>query len=246
MAHQFDTGMTLPQRTVLRRGVVALLAPLARPAGYLQALIGWGRAIDGETDHVGLDELYRALNGRSPAVVVALADRQPTDRAIGGFASKSMIELRVYFFSNHERDLLRGRLEIDAAGLASDVANPGLDVAMEHVEELLVGQRPGAVPSIKQLKFMSEEPIAAIPEATIWLQRYAVQVDRVINPNRGVTEMVKEFYGIVRTSGMTATATGGVFGDTYGDVYADLFGGASSGDPVPDPPVAQTLTDVEP
>lgn len=215
VTHSFDTGGPLAQRTALRRGAVTLLTQLARPTGYLQAVISWGGTVESKGDHPGLDELYKALNGRSPAIAVSLADRSPTGPAIGGFASKSEIEIDVFFFSNHNRDLL-SRLEIDPVGVSSDVADPGLDIAMEHVEELLVGKYPSVMKSIKQLRFVSEEPITSIPECTIWLQRYAVTVDRVINPNRTITDMVTEFFTIVRTSGLN------------------------------DPPVAQVLSDVDP
>lgn len=203
MAHVFDTGIALAQRTKLRRSVLDLLAPLGRASGgYLHAIEPWGGVIRGYQDELGIGLMHEALVGRSPAVLVALGDRLPTDKHLGGFASRCSVELLVYFYSSSLRGDLEGRVEIDAVGLADNRADPGLDVMLEHVEELLVGQRPGTTPTIKNIVFRGEEEVRTEADFSLWLQRYTVAVDRAINPNRGITEMLTEFRTAVRTSDM--------------------------------------------
>lgn len=202
MAHVFDTGLPLAQRTKLRRAIVTLLAPLVRPTGYLYGVVPWGGVIHGSADELGISLMHEALGGRAPAVAVALGDRLPTDKHIGGYASKNTIELLVYFYNNHQRSELEGRTELDAVALASNTADPGLDVMMEHVEELLVGQFAGSTPTIKNVVFRGEEEIRTEADFSLWQQRYTVGVDRVVNAHRGITEMLEQFRTAVRTSDM--------------------------------------------
>lgn len=205
---RFDTKANLPQRTLLRRGAVALLAELARPIGYLQAVTGWGGTIRSHQDMDGITELHTALAGRSPAIAVGLLDRRTTKRHIGGFAAVGKIELSVYFYSNHRRSLVEGRLEPDAVALVDDLADPGLEVAMEHAEELLVGRYPSVTKSIKSISHVNEEDlIIASEDFTIFVQRYEVEVDRVINPNRNATERLEQFHSATRTADMDEDVT---------------------------------------
>lgn len=193
----FDTGLALAQRTVLRRGAIALLAELARPVGYLQAVIGWGGTIRSHQDIDGIDQLHAALSGRAPGIAVSLLDAETTDRTIGGFASKAQIEMSVYFYSNHSRGDVEGRLEPDNVALVDDTADPGLEIAMEHAKELLIGQYPGSHKSIKQIALQREEHLVTT-EFTIFVQRYVVLVDQIINRDRKVTQRVTEFMTTVR------------------------------------------------
>jgi hypothetical protein len=214
MAHQFDTGLARAQRTLVRDGVVAVLSGLLRVnGGYLQAVVPWGGIVRGYTDEVGIDMLHRALNGRAPAIAVALGDRIAAPAGIGGFNFKADIELVLYHYSNHPRSMTSGRTTIDAAALASDVLDPGLDVQLEHAEDLLIGQRLGgpettnevnekkrSTPTIKRIVPTREEELATEAGWTLWAQRYAVQVERTINPHRGVTQMLEEIRTLVRTT----------------------------------------------
>lgn len=201
MAHAFDTGLTRAQRTLIRAGAVSLLAPLLRSAGgYLQAIIPWGGVVRSYQDLEGIDLLWAAFNGRAPSVAIALGDRVPSPAGMGGFNFTSKLELVAYHYSNHPRDLESGRLEIDVAGLAANTADPGLDVMMEHVEELLIGQRCGASATIKQIRPTREEELRSENGYSLWAQRYEVQVERTINPNRGISQLITEFRANVRTS----------------------------------------------
>lgn len=214
MAHSFDTGLAMPQRTLIRRGVIDLLAGLKRSAGgYLHAVRPFGGIVRSFTDELGIDLLWKALSGGSPAIAVALGDRATHPTGMGGFKGAGELELFVYVYSSHPRDMLTGRHEADVVAAASNTADPGIDVIMEHVEELLVGQRVGATavtspvnevnratPSIKQIQFGREEELRTEVAFTLWLQRYSVTVTRSIDKYRNVSQLLEEIRTKVRTS----------------------------------------------
>lgn len=201
MAHQFDTGLQRAQRTTIRNGAVTLLSGLLRSnGGYLQAVIPWGGLVRGYTDQVGIDMLMVALNGRAPGIAVGLGDRTIKPGGVGGFAFKASVQLVVYFYSSHARDITDGRMAIDVAALAADTADPGLELIMEQIEELLVGQYPGTNSTVKQVVPYLEEELRTEPNETLWAQHYSVVVDRVINPYRTLTQLLTDFRTKVRTS----------------------------------------------
>lgn len=207
MAHAFDTGLALPQRTLIRRGAVQLLSGLLRAnGGYLAAVIRWGGVVRGYTDERGIELLTEALNGRAPAIAIALGDYDTSPAGMGGFNFKGPMELTAYHYASSLRDETDGRTEIDAVGLASNLADPGLDVMLEHARELLVGQRCGASATIKQIVPTREEELVTENGFTLWAQRYSVTVSSTINPNRGVTQILDEIRANVRTSDVVTTA----------------------------------------
>lgn len=201
MPHAFDTGLARPQRTLIRDGAVTLLSGLLRAnGGYLQAVVPWGGVVRSYQDDVGIEQLYEALQGRAPAVAIALGDRASSPAGMGGFNFTGDVELLAYHFSNHPRDLELGRLAPDVVALADVTADPGLDVQLEHVEELLVGQRCGASATIKSIVPVREEELRTENGLTLWLQRYSVTVARKINANRGVTQLLEELHSKIRTT----------------------------------------------
>ena len=213
MAHQFDTGLAKPLRTLIRDGVVELLSGLLAPTGYLRAVIPWGGIVRGYTDELGIDLLWAALNGRAPAIAVGLGDRVAKPAGMGGHNHTADLELVVYLICNNQRSTTEGRHKADVRALASDLLDPGLDVMMEHAEELIIGQRVGgtsstnavgevwrSTPAIKQIVPTREEELKTDNTATLWAQRYALTVLRTINPKRGVTQMLEELRSVIRTT----------------------------------------------
>lgn len=203
MSHSFDTGLTRAQRTLIRNGPVTLLSGLLRSnGGYLNAVIPWGGVVRSYTDDAGISELWAALLGRAPSIAIAVGDRALHPAGMGGFNFKGEVELVLYHYSNHPRDLELGRLEIDAAGLAADTFDPGLDCQMEHAEELLIGQYANGAnsPTIKQIVPTREEELRTENAFTLWAQRYQVTVARSINPLRGLTQILDELRTSVRVS----------------------------------------------
>ncbi len=219
MAHAFDTGLARTQRTLIRDGIVELLGGLLHNdhdgelGGYLRAVIPWGGVIRGFTDEIGIDLLWSALNGRAPAIAVCLGDKVGQNAGLGGFNVKADLELVLYHYSNNQISMTDGRTSISTRAGSSNARDPGLDVMLEHAEELVLGQRVGATlatnpigeksrstPSIKQVVFLREEELRTDKTLTLWAQRFSVRVDRVIDPHRGVTQMLEEIRTVLRTT----------------------------------------------
>lgn len=200
MAHTFDTELARPQRTLIVQGAVGLLAGLKRPTGYLRAVIEWGGVIRSYADDEGIDELWQALQGSAPGVAVVLGDRTSRPAGMGGFKSQSELELLIYFLNANPRSLAVGRQSSDAGALAVDTADPGLHVMFEHVEELLVGQRCGNTATIKQIHLTREQEVRTRNGYSLWLQSYALTLDRQINEYRTVTQMLTDLRTTIRVS----------------------------------------------
>lgn len=206
MAHSFDTHLASAQRTLIRAGAVSLLSGLlVANGGYLQAVIPYGGIVRGYTDEIGLELLKEAFQGRAPAIAIALGDCSLSPAGIGGYNFTGELELVAYHYSNHPRNVELGRLEPDVAALASDTADPGLDIVMEHTMELLIGQRCGASASIKQIRPSREEELRTENGFSLWAQRFDITVTRNINKNRTITQLITEFRSNVRTSDAPTT-----------------------------------------
>ncbi len=218
MSHAFVTADTRPQRTRIQRGAIDLLAGLKRPVGYLVDVIPWGAVVRNDRDEEGVAMLVDAIGGRTPSIAVALGDRVFENLGIGGVGGRAEIELLVYFASSNARNQQIGRQEIDSTGTASDTADPGLHVMMEHALELLIGQYPGgaARTASKQLRIDREEELATTPAITLWLQTYKVTTATKVNEWRNATQL------------LTAIGMTGVSGDVLPqdriDVVIELQG----------------------
>lgn len=176
MSHTFDTGLSLPQRTVVRRAAVSVLSLLKRPTGYLASVKAFGGVVRSYTDQPDMELLLKAL-GATPAIGVALATREFQTAALGGRQALSELQLLLYFANQHGRDGLTGRHESDSVSGVDDTADPGLDVMMEHALELMHGTYPTeTVGTVKQIHIQREQELATLPEVTIWLQTYKVQL----------------------------------------------------------------------
>jgi hypothetical protein len=192
MAHAFDTALASPQRTIILNGAITLLSGLKiANGGYLANVVPFGAVVRSYTDEDGVNMLYEALVGQTPAIAVALGTRSTKPAGAGGFNWLGEIELFLYFASNNMRDLATGRMLIDPVGTASDTADPGLHVIMEHAEELVIGQRLGASNTIKQIRPDREEELATRDDLTLWLQTYQITTTRSIKEWRTVTQLLE-------------------------------------------------------
>ena len=192
MTHKFDTGFDLPQRTRIRRGAVSLLSGLKRSnGGYLMDVIPWGGIVRVYTDVDGVASLQGALK-KMPAIAVAVGDRSSEVKTIGGYNEWGSIDLLVYFVSNNARADQIWRHEADATGRANDMADPGLDVMMDHAKELLIGQRCGAPGNdIKQIRPQNERELYTDQSHTIWVQEYQITTLVQISEFRTVTQLLE-------------------------------------------------------
>jgi hypothetical protein len=143
-------------------------------------------------DSDGIEDLYQALNGRAPAIAVAIGDSTMKPVGTTGFQFVEEYEIFLYLASNHARDLLLGRAAADATAIADVTADPGLDIIKAHAKELVIGQRCGVTPhdAIKQLRPDRQEMLTSHDGLTLWLQSYKLTTALTINPNRGLTQML--------------------------------------------------------
>lgn len=222
MAHAFDTGLAAPSRSLIRTRALALLAPLAAPTGYLAAVVPFGAVVRSWTDDAGIDLLVEALSGRAPAIGVALGDGVSSPQG-DRFHFTEDVELLLYHVSNQARDLVTGRLATDVAGAASNQADPGLEVAMAHAKELLVGQfMHASSPAIKHCRPDREAELTSQGAITIWLQTFQVRLSYSINRNRGVAQLLESIgWRTTREEGEVSLPTEPPLNDTTIDAITD-------------------------
>lgn len=192
MAHQFATGATAPQRTRLQQGIVSLLSGLKKSAGgYLVEVMAYAFTIDTAADEESVAQFVMALS-RAPSIAVHVGERIDQPGGIGGFSFLGEYDLHVYFSTNNMRNQQVGRMEIDSAGLASDTADPGIHIVLEHARELVCGQYAttpiGA--DIKQARPFRERAIFTGQQITIWEQLYKVKVQTQLDEFRTVTQLL--------------------------------------------------------
>lgn len=177
MTHVFDTAAPLPQRTIVRRGVVELLSKLTRAnGGYLHSVKGFGSIVRTYTDEQGVEFLQKQLAG-TPSIGVMLATRTFETLGIGKRQALSDLQIVLFFATQHGRDGVIGRHEADPVALANDTADPGLDVIMEHAIELMHGSLiAGSGGTVKNIEIKLEQELDSSGPMTIWMQTYEVKL----------------------------------------------------------------------
>lgn len=192
MAHQFDTGASAPQRTRLQHGVISLLSGLKKSnGGYLVEVLPYAFTMDTVGNEEEVTQFVMALS-RAPSIAVHVGDRTIIKGVIGGYGWEGEFDLHVYLSSNNMRNQQVGRMEIDTAGIASDQADPGLHIIMEHATELIVG-RYATTPvgaDIKQARPFLERAIITAQPITIWEQLYKVKVMTQLDEFRTVDQLL--------------------------------------------------------
>lgn len=203
----FDHGLGRPQREIIQAGVVDLLARLrVDQGGYLQAIEPTDVVVRGVNDEEHLGLIYDQLQGRAPAILVATGDKDYTPVSTATHEWKGPISVHVYFFANSLRSRL-SRLTGDAQSKASQIADPGLYVMMEHAEQLLIGERCTGNTSIKELRPVSEGSLGSDNEIAIWQQTYSVLVTRSIREKRDLALELKQINTYHRLSQQAPTDT---------------------------------------
>lgn len=212
----FDTGLDFPQRTLVRRAIVEKLGSLLTTANtprYLAAIKRLPREIKGEGDADGLDMVKSVLAGKAPSVLVGLGrlrggnSNDPTE-------ATDTLEVLIYVVSSHMRDIVDGRLEIDGVAEASPTADPGIEVILEHVRQLLRGQalvyedeeEDVQITATDMMRFVDEDEVATFADFTIWSQRYSIVLSPIVNPNRDEAEVVTSIEGLHVESGTAGLA----------------------------------------
>jgi hypothetical protein len=203
MAHAYDTGLAKPQRTLIREAVMARLALLKKPTLYLQAVAALPIKIQGRSDEEGMGFLQLALNGASPAVVVVLGRGDIAAAGQNAAHARKTIELVVYVVSSNVRGVVDGRLAGDAAAATSDSADPGIETMVEHVEQMLLGYDLG-IDGVDEIRPVSEDELATGQDVTIWEVVFSIRVDRSINHDRHLTQLLLEIETRNRVHGSAA------------------------------------------
>jgi hypothetical protein len=214
LAHAFDTGLPLPQRTTIRDGIAARLAPLLKSnGGYLAAIVQLPAMMRDSRNDEDRDTMFRALNGRTPAIGIALGRRRTEASGTLATEARGVIDVGIYFASQHSRDLVSGRMAPDVVARANLVADPGIEVMLEHVEQLLLGhsledEDGDALATIGELRATDEDEAGTADDLTVWEQKYEIAVERVINPARDVTQLLLSIQGDHTEAGMAAVTPG--------------------------------------
>lgn len=189
MPHVYDTGLAVPQRTAIRSAIVSRLSLLKKPTLYLQAVDVLPGRLDGGDDET-LGELANTLQGRTPAMLVALGRGDATAAGMPASTTRLEIEVLVYIANAHARGTVTGRLAGDAA--AADVTkDPGIETMIEHAEELLLGRSLG-VAGVSEMRLDSEEPFYSDDLVTLWALTFKVRAMRDVNHNRSITTILTE------------------------------------------------------
>ncbi|MDQ3153633.1 MAG: DUF1834 family protein [Actinomycetota bacterium] len=192
MPHDFDTGLVASQRRTIRDAIVARLGALKRVEDlYLTAVKPSAVVLDGTQE--GLDRLREELNGQAPSMMVALGRKtfNPAGTTTARDRHTGQIEVHVYVVSANQRSYV-AKVAGDVASDADDVADPGTDTMLEHVEELLNGyQVPDASESIHRLIPTDEDEVYHGADFAIWHLRYTVLVERTTLRNKGISQLVE-------------------------------------------------------
>jgi hypothetical protein len=149
--------------------------------------------------HTGLStpdmaELAHAFIGQLPGVLVALGRKLYSPHGVGlSTHFRTEIDVHVYICSDNERSLL-ARVEQDAGSIGDNRRDPGVDVILEHVEELLVGYQISSTvdtsETIYRLEPVDEDELDAGAGFTMWAQTYRVAVEREVRPFASVDQYV--------------------------------------------------------
>lgn len=210
MGHQFDTGLDAPQRTLIRRAIIQKLAPLLRsanPPRYLLGIKMLPRVLRGESDAEGKEMLIAAFNNVAPAVGVALGRKRHKSSGTDGVESRGELEIAVYAVSAHSRDIVIGRLESDTVAEGNLESDPGIEVMLEHIEERLLGQSLG-LDTVSELRPTEEDEVLTLKEFSVWELKFTCEVERIINPQRDVTQLLLSIENQVKPDGITPAETG--------------------------------------
>ncbi len=191
MAHTFDSGKALAQRTLVRRGAVAALAELRRQSPgtkYLAAVVELPAPLVGEA---ALEFLKAALGTQLPAVAIACGPRSFAPNGTANREWRGSLQVHVYVCTAHARGLVDGRTAADVVALADDTADPGLDTMAEHVFERLTGLHLPAA-NAAELRPVSEDIAFVDQDLTVFEQVYSVEVFTDVNPKRSLTQVATD------------------------------------------------------
>lgn len=192
MSHTFDSGLARPQRRLIREAIVTQLnglrvatLPGSTSNLYAVAVVELAAPIrfgDGDLE----EHLKEAVVGRSPVLCVALGNRDFEAANTDERRWRGELDVHVYVVSSHARGLVERLRGGTAAAEASNAADPGLEVATEHVFERLAGLvLPGCKAS--ELRPQREDFPYVGDDFTVVEIRFTTMVTTDVNPRRAYT-----------------------------------------------------------
>lgn len=196
MPRSFDSGFALPMRTMMRHGVMNLLAPTLydqslNPNGYASGVIGFPFVMRYRgDDDFETDVLVELARNRAPGYAVATGDMKV---GRGGAVGKNLgtLDVVIYSFNDHKRDLVEGRLEGDVEADQALSKDPGIDVMLEYAFQLVADRKVEAMGTKgKEIRFAEEHHVFTHKSITVWASSFTVEVERNVNQNPGVTQLI--------------------------------------------------------
>jgi hypothetical protein len=192
VAHTFDTGLSVPQRRLLRDAIVTALAPMLRASGrYCDAVVAYDRPVKtGAEQEIG--ELIDTLNGRDPAIAVALGRQIFTPDGVRGDRGThaGTITAFVYYLSRNLRSHM-ARVAGDVRSGQVDTADPGIEVMLEHGLEILTGAKvTDDSGTVHRLIPKDEDELETGADYSLWCQTFEVRVQRDRKLKKGVSQRV--------------------------------------------------------
>lgn len=194
MAHVFDTGLDLPQRTVIRRGIVSRLSALSVANGlYAKKVAGFAGELRSMDEH-HLAMVVDEVKGNCPAILVSVGEAKLNPRSVNGRGDRFLADLSIDIgiLTDHLRGFIY-RVESDAISLADLRQDPGIDTIIEHVRELLYGYSiPGTEDTVDVLVPELERPVLHHDQVTVWVVGYTVEVLCELKRDKGITALIEE------------------------------------------------------
>ena len=204
MSHAFDSGLALPVRSLIRVAVAGLLAPkLASAGGYLAALIPFPRVIADRHDEDGIDHAMEVLGGRAPSLLVAVGDARFTRTSTAIHRYQGEHDVQIVALGNSGRGLL-SRLTLDVVAQADDTADPGIDVMLEQVGDLVAARSLG-IAGVHAPTMIGISHLETTKAVTLWAINFTVSAPASVKPTR---EELERLTLLVATLNAVAVADG--------------------------------------
>lgn len=183
------------ERAMLEASLIAALSPLLRVHGrYLRAVEHY----NGEIDRAqGVEDVYRALLGRQPAILVSSSLASRRSRSISRTRSISILNLELLLVSAHLRSPVARNLGDDVSAM-TPTADPGAYQMMVDIRKLLDGRRLPVAGS-SPLVWNDEAIVIQVPEMTAWRVVYQTRVRLVQQPGlaSGQFESVEHRHNLI-------------------------------------------------
>ena len=186
MTLSYDTGLGAPQRTLIRSAIVSRLQPMLIANGGFLRVIGtvpWTLRSKSDED---IGWLCDAINSQTPAVVIGLGRAEYESIGTTGLEWAAKLEVVLYVASSNARSVVVGRLASDVVAQTDPTADPGIEAMLELVMRQLVLGQDLDISTTHELRLVSEDEVDTFQAYTLWEQRYTIQVQVDINPDRAV------------------------------------------------------------